>query len=404
MISFDLHINNFQKDTFLNKDLEYLESLISGAGSADLYKALGEENWHLWNQKGKIEELLVKDLYNLELNFKAYAFEVAICRRVSILKALENMTGRGPVSLFHAFSIFPPDIMIEELIRPIDEDTINNLGKTPEIFGRGYISPLAKEAGNMKPVSFDEHDEVLYYWLKAREKGIIRADHILLHFDAHSDMLCIDRDDLQILNSISGIEEFKNYISTFYFREPGENLLTPVNLVSFIYFAVKSNIVREVFWVFPDPDYSKYRLPANLDLLSLLDIDGGENFRLEDGHIVCDWAGVKIHILRLSDIPVFNEEVILDIDLDFFLNESSADERTGCRGYRVWDRKNLDKWKSMCNGPLKLGQTVPWITPEAFIEMISAKGIYSLISTICRSPFFTAKEFHFLLDILKEQL
>jgi len=404
MSSFSEYFDDFKKEDFLSRDLVYLDKLILSSTGDILCDILSEENWFLWNEKRKLEGLIVEDLYNLDINFRAYVYEIAICRRVSILKAIQILCGRSLISLEQAFRISPPQIMIDELIKPIDENTLNRLGLPLEIYGNGTISSYGKEPGKMDSICVNDHDEILYHWLKARKKGILQSDHILVHFDAHSDMLSIDRKDMDQLNHIEEIEEFKNYIATFYFRQPGKNLITPVNLVSFIYYAVKSKLIREIFWVYPDPDYSKYRFPANLDLSYLLDIDGGSNFRLENGHVVCDWAGVKVHIIRLRDLPVFNEEVILDIDLDFFLNLSSADEREGCRGYRLWDRASLSLWKEISGLPLRIGSVAPWITPDDFLSALKKKGIISPITTIALSPFFTHKPFHFLIDILKEEL
>jgi len=401
MKSTDLIIENFEKENPLDTDLKYLEELVLSSSSDHLYGILSDENWFLWKEKGKYEDLILKDLYNTEYNFRAYIYEVAICRRICILKALNKLQGRSLISVHQAFRMFPPDTMIEELTKPLDRQVLSSMGESLKIFGRGKTSSVE---GDMKCICTDEHDEVLYYWLKARKSGILNSDHILLHFDAHSDMTSIDSLDMKIISAIDDPEEFKNYITTCYSLSPGKNLITPVDLVSFIYCAVKKDLIREIFWVYPDPDYCKYRFPANLDRSYIFDIDGGENFRLETGHIVCDWAGIKVHILRLGDLPLFNEEVILDIDMDFFLNQSSADSRAGCRGYRVWDRESLETWKKICSHPLRLGDLIPWITPDKFISTLKDKKINSLITTVALSPFFTESSYHFLIDTISEKL
>jgi hypothetical protein len=214
-------------------------------------------------------------------------------------------------------------------------------------------------------------------------------------------MFCISEKDMKILSNIKDLDEFKNYIATFYFRDPGDNLITPINLTSFIHYAVHTGLVREVFWIYPTPDYCKYRFPANLDLSFILSIDGASEFRLEDGHIVCNWAGIKVHILTLEELPVFNEEVILDIDIDFFINNNSLDEISGSRGYRINNKELLTMWKNITDSPLKTGDVVPWITPEKFSSLLKSRNIFSLITTIALSPFFTPQSYHFLINKIR---
>ena len=371
-----MELEYFQNEEALNRDLAYLENLVLSLSSEELFKTILEENWYLWKEKGKCEDLILKELYNIEYNFRAYAYEVAICRRISVLRALNKLCGRSLISLSQAFRISSPIPLIEELIKPVTKETLELMGEPLERFGRGNISELAKSPGSMKCICTDEHDQVLFHWLKSREEGFLNSDHILLHFDAHSDMTSISENDMSILSGIKSAEDLKNYIATFYSSSEGNNLITPVNLVSFIYYAVKKKLVREIFWVYPTPDYCKYRFPANLERAYLFDIDEAKDFRLENRHIVCDWAGVKVHILTIEELPVFSEEVILDIDMDFFLNRSSAESRNGARGYRLWNREDLKAWKSICNYSVRFGSLVPWITPENFFKFIKTKKYF----------------------------
>lgn len=400
MISIEEHVKNFDNE-WPERDLIYLDELISGSDCNTLLYIIPQENWFLWHEKIKLEELLLSNLLDLEINNKIYAFDVAICRRISVLKAIYSLGGRSLFNLSHAFRLFSPEIMIYELIKPIDSSVLEKLGKTPETFGNGHISSNAREPGEMFCISVNEHDEALYHWLKAKNDGLLSSGHILLHFDAHSDMFRISEKDMEILRNIKDLDDFKKYIATFYFREPGDNLATPINLASFIHYGVEMGLVREVFWIYPTPDYCKYRFPANLDMSFLLSIDGGTDFRLRDGHIICDWAGITVHILTINDLPVFNEEVILDIDIDFFINQDFLDESSGSRGYRINDKEKLLSWKNITGRPLKTGDVVPWITPDEFSSILKTKNIHSLLTTLALSPFFTPGEYHFLIDKIK---
>ena len=154
----------------------------------------------------------------------------------------------------------------------------------------------------------------------------------------------------------------------------------------------------------PDPDFCKLRLAANLQKSFLLEIDGGENFTLEHGHIICRWEGIKIHILRLSDLPVFNQSIILDIDTDYFLNEDSASYNYGWHGYRVKNTRDINYWSNICTKPLKKGSIKPWISLEHFYNMLCKKNIRSGLCTVCLSPFYTPEEYHSLPEKLAEKL
>jgi len=397
---FKYHTDSFNDKDFLLSDEKYLNDLILSS-SSEIKQLVSEENWFFWNEKNKIEEALLKDPYNIDLNAKAHAFDIAIINRICILKALYT-PGSSILNINHAFRLSSREIMIRELIKPLDRKVMEEMGSPLDFFGRGTVSTYAKEVGHMNCICVQEHDQSLYYWLKAREEGLLSSSHILLHIDAHSDMTLISPEELGVLKNITKSDELKNYIASFY--SGANNLITPVNLTSFIHYAVFCGLVREIFWVYPDPDYCKYRLPANLDRNFLLDIEGAQNFSLQNGHIICQWEGIKVHIIRLSELPVFTEDVILDIDMDFFLNGASADGQSGCRGYRIRNREDTDSWQKLVSHKLKIGNLKPWIGTEAFTSIIKSKHIFSPVTTLCLSPFFIPEEWHFLINILIKEL
>ena len=397
---FKYHTDSFNDKDFLISDEKYLDDLIFSS-SSEIKQIISEENWFFWNEKNKIEEALLEDPYNIDMNFKAHAFDIAMVNRLCILKVLYN-PGSSILNVNHAFRLSSREIMVQELIKPLNRKVIEEMGLPLNFFGRNTVSPCAKEAGHMNCICVQEHDQSLYYWLKAREEGFLSSSHILIHIDAHSDMTLISPEDLEVLKNITESDELKNYIASFY--SDGNNLITPVNLTSFIHYAVYCGLVREIFWVYPDPDYCKYRLPANMERAFLLDIEGAENFSLQNGHIICQWEGINVHIIRLSELPVFTEDVILDIDMDFFLNEASADGLSGCRGYRIRNREDINLWQKLVTHKLKIGNLKPWITPDTFTYVIKSKHIFSPVTTLCLSPFFMPEEWHFLIHILIKEL
>ena len=59
MKSFKLHIENLYDETWIKKDLTYLENLILSSSDEELSSTISEESWFLWNEKGKLEEVIL---------------------------------------------------------------------------------------------------------------------------------------------------------------------------------------------------------------------------------------------------------------------------------------------------------------------------------------------------------
>ncbi len=390
---------------WLEEDIKHLERMIKFQNSPEsLKKKLGEENWYLWEQKVHYEKMLLDDLYNLEINFKIYAYELGILRRISIIRAQNKLKDKKVKHTYEAFTIYPQRALLNEMTHPITEEI--SLQRPLKTYGRGYFHPSSRPAGKMKVILVKEHDEALYHWLKDKERSQIpRKANILIHFDAHSDMSLIEDDDIQYLLKIKKLKELKRWFASFYYQEKNaDQIRSPINLTTYLHYAVKTGLLGEIFWVMPDPDFCKLRLATNLKKSFLLEIDGGNNFRAEHRHIICHWEGIKVHILRICDLPVFKESVILDIDMDYFLNEDSGSNEYGWHGYRIQNENELTYWNQISGKSMKIGDIKPWITLENFYQFLLIKNILTSSVTISLSPFYTLKDYHIIADKLADLL
>ena len=403
-MNYHLTIEPYYHPCWLKEDMDYLGRIIKFQDSPEkLKEKLGEENVYLWRQKIFWENLLLYDLYNLEINFNIHTFEMAIVRRLSVIMAQNKLKDRKLKHLREAFKMYPLRGLLNEMTLPVTEETIRASGCPLQVFGDGIFVSYARPAGKMTGIVVKEHDASLYYWLKFKEEGkIMPQGNVILHFDAHSDMNLICDEDLKVLSDISELETLKSWFSSFYYEHSvTEHVRAVVNLTNYLHFAVRTGFAGEIFWIMPDPDFCKLRLAANLIKNFLLEIEGGDDFRTDAGHVVCRWEGIKVHILRLRDLPLFNQSVILDIDIDYFINDDSS---WNWHGYKILNENELNYWRNICSKPLEIGSIKPWIDLETFCEILLLKNIQSPLVTISASPFYTPGQYHLLPCKLLEKL
>ena len=85
-------------------------------------------------------------------------------------------------------------------------------------------------------------------------KAVGVSDRILVHFDGHLDFNWItDRSADELLTAGSSEELDRLIAQVSVWNLDGRSLRTRVNITNFIYPAIKHGIVREFFWVIPDP-------------------------------------------------------------------------------------------------------------------------------------------------------
>ncbi len=203
---------------------------------------------------------------------------------------------------------------------------------------------------NKNVVLMENHNEALSWWRKTCQNK-----RILVHVDTHFDFAWIaDRDPLDMLN-VNSFSDFKAAAKeSLFWNLSGKRENELIHIGNYIYPAINENIVREFYWVVPDSLFSNKRKIMCLKK----DIDGIIRFNSkEDGRL--NWQGcslisylhgAKLVICRLKDLPEFEENVLVDIDVYYF----------------------SDKEK-------------PWLYAEDFIQRLKEHGLKSDLITIAYS-------------------
>jgi superkiller protein 3 len=203
-----------------------------------------------------------------------------------------------------------------------------------------------------------------------------------VHIDSHIDLAWVTDSDLKRIREAKTAEKLRRLqLSPLH---PEERALKPLTIMSYLYPAIREGMVRELYWVPPDSLLDRESVLNTLkdhliETLEGLSIDDLASFRLHKGVIKGRVYGVPLTICTLSDLPRFEEAVVLDIDVDYF-------------------------------DPPDLGERIdiPTIWPEEFIAALMEKGMRSELVSICYSTRggYLALEYRFLgeelADILRD--
>jgi Flp pilus assembly protein TadD len=167
----------------------------------------------------------------------------------------------------------------------------------------------------------EDHNEAYDIWRKLALKS-----KTLLHIDAHIDFCWIqDEDPLKILehNSLDKFyAELKKRKLWNLAQKENDDL---IDIGNYIYPAIKENIVGEFYWVVPDPIWqSKKERKALLRLIKkLVKFDPlVSRVKVGNDRIETRLLNTKLVVTCLANLPIFNEKVLLDIDIDFLLTHS----------------------------------------------------------------------------------
>ena len=204
--------------------------------------------------------------------------------------------------------------------------------------------PLSQEvepttgSGSLTICVVEDHDEAYHAWKKAGFEN-----KILVHFDAHIDFAWIAPTPETLLEKPSLSEMLSTLHRTPFWRLSEKTEEERTHLGNYIHQAIRANIIREFVWVYPDdPDLTKQTRAVRSTLEAIAAAAPGL-FRLIQASDAGYFEG-RIYGRRLLAIPYSayqayapQEEVLLDIDLDFFIIQSLysrhypyADVRTPC--------------------------------------------------------------------------
>ena len=179
-----------------------------------------------------------------------------------------------------------------------------------------------------KILLMENHDQAYYLW---RDAGF--RNRILVHIDAHDDLQYVKAED-------------------------------PVTIANFICPAIKEDIVREVYWVIPDDNWQVAGgiAPVRRRLQKITARYPGPSVRawVENRQIVGSAQGKPIRVCSLDSLPRFQEEVLLDIDVDFLMIRRI-----------LWGNHNP--------------RALPWCWPEELVSRMAAKNLRTSFTTIAYS-------------------
>lgn len=192
------------------------------------------------------------------------------------------------------------------------------------------LSLETRSASSPAPLHlFENHDQAYYLW---RDSGL--RDRILVHIDAHHDMWWLDDN-------------------------------RGITIANFICPALKEGIVREVWWVVPDPtwDSREGRNAVRKHLRRILKKypQSSRRPRINGASATATVLGKPLTVCALNSLPCFDEPVLLDIDTDYLIIRSVA--------YGSRD----------AHGP------IPWRWPEHLAAQLKARNLRSALTTIVYS-------------------
>src|SRR2546428_2837487 len=178
-------------------------------------------------------------------------------------------------------------------------------------------------SGSLTICMVEDHDEAYHAWKKAGFENMI-----LLHFDAHIDFAWIAPTPDTLLEQPRLADVFSTLHRTPFWRLSEQTEEERTHLGNYIHQAIRANIVREFIWVYPeDPDQAEQARAVRSTLESLAAV-APQLFQLFRPTDTGCFEG-RIYGKRFLAIPysafsmqAFEEAVLLDIALDFFIIRS----------------------------------------------------------------------------------
>ncbi len=246
---------------------------------------------------------------------------------------------------------------------------------------------IASRAGH-EPIPnihiMEDHDGAYDVWKTERMQG-----RILVHFDGHLDFNWIaDRSPEELLTAGSSEELDRRLAEVADWNLGGKPLRRLVHIGNFVYPAIKERIVREFFWVIPDPFWAtraeRQMIRQRLEeMVRRRPADAGPITVSETG-MTSTLLGCPFTVCPLENLPTFSEAVLLDVDVDYLITRKF----TGVMPY--YERQPV----------------APWIWPSGFLQRLKAAQLPTDLVTIAYSVEggYTPLRYKYFGDLLRESL
>lgn len=209
----------------------------------------------------------------------------------------------------------------------------------------------------------EEHDEALKIWRKGKIKNLD-----LVHIDAHMDFgFYYAKPIKKVVNEARTLKELKRGLEhSIAFTRYEKNFDKQTNIGNYIYPAIEEGIVRDFYWVIPGKE-EEFRRSVKFikKIFKNLLKEARERVELKekDGIIIANFYNRRLVVCILEKLPVFQKEVMLDIDTDFLVIDS------------LLNANNTDK----------IGKRRPWILPNELVAILKQKIKQPEIITIAYS-------------------
>jgi tetratricopeptide (TPR) repeat protein len=196
---------------------------------------------------------------------------------------------------------------------------------------------------------FEKHDAAYAIWRRAGAK-----DRVLVHVDAHHDMWWIPED-------------------------------VPTSIGDFICPSLKSGIVRQIFWVVPDRTWelrtSRKGVVEHVRRLTRTYPDSRMVAR-GNRSVSALVLGRPLTVCAVDGLPALNEDVLLDVDVDYFVIPH------------------------VTYGERDAQASLPWCWPDQLLARLDERGVRSDIATIAYSVEggYTPLKWKYLGDEVAERL
>jgi hypothetical protein len=223
----------------------------------------------------------------------------------------------------------------------------------------------------------DNHNLAFSVWQKEKVRN-----KVLIHIDAHLDFGWIpDKKLYKILLSKSlGEESLPSGRKPLWLQDE-TGIMKAVNTGNYLYAALKDGMIKELYWVVPDEiwDRPEERSIIKKIFEQILEKDRQEKaarILSRENRMATTICGRKFTACKLANLPIINQGVLLDIDLDFFIVNSRLEERDG----------------------ITTVNKKPWIRPSELITFLKNKRIKTDCVTISYSVSegFTPLEYKYL--------
>jgi tetratricopeptide (TPR) repeat protein len=177
-------------------------------------------------------------------------------------------------------------------------------------------------------VLMDDHDGAYGAW---RDAGV--ADRILVHVDAHHDL------------AFRGVHD-------------------PLSIGNFICPAIADGIVREVYWVVPDPSWAsatdRRTIAQQIRRLLAQYPEPAAPLRVDADAMRTTVMGVPVTVGPLANLPALDACVLLDLDTDYLVVA------------RVYHESDAHR-------------SLPWCWPGDLVARLASAGVRTDLVTVARS-------------------